>query len=432
MRSINEYFEVISQTVDSNHNDNDDNSNNHENNDNIENDDSTENEKFKIIQKSTENRKYNEGKETRNHTFCQNIIIIDGKNYKCHSHARPNRFKVNHDCSEFIKREKPNIENFLTSQTSLKFLETSKLSLEDHVALVCAQLNFSIKSICSEEFHDLLYHFIRVGQESVKFERYPKAFTIYMARDRSKLRSRIIDLSQSSLLTQCKLASISSPLAAALDGGTVAHNHFVDVLLNDIMFKSGTFLFESYTYPFFNAKTYLNIGKDIIDKALMNGIKISCFVGDRLRSQMKGLDHLNPYSLQNTYNDNPLYSSILYIPCICHILNRSLLKVIQKNDKFKNSVNLLNSLQVLLRKPGFYSTIKKFMPSLIETRWIYLFDVSFWAIANKNLINSILIKSENPTLKKYLKKARFSIFQNGIPKILEEVAFIMMPIKVFF
>ena len=48
------------------------------------------------------------------------------------------------------------------------------------------------------------------------------------------------------------------------------------------------------------------------------------------------------------------------------------------------------------------------------------------------MINSILIKSENPTLKKYLKKARFSIFQNGIPKILEEVAFIMMPIKVFF
>lgn len=117
MRSINEYFEVISQTVDSNHNDNDDNSNNHENNHNIENDDSSENEKCKIIQKSTENRKLNEGKETRNHTFSQNIIIIDGKNYKCHYHARPNRFKVNHDCSEFIKREKPNIENFLTSQS---------------------------------------------------------------------------------------------------------------------------------------------------------------------------------------------------------------------------------------------------------------------------------------------------------------------------
>lgn len=128
--------------------------------------------------------------------------------------------------------------------------------MEDHVALVCAQLIFSIKSICSEEFHDLLYHFIRVGQKSVKFERYPKVYSIYKARDRSKLGSRIIDLSQSSLLTQCKLSSISSPLAAALDGGTVAHNHFVDVLLNDIMFKSGTFLFESYTYPFFNAKTY--------------------------------------------------------------------------------------------------------------------------------------------------------------------------------
>ena len=142
----------------------------------------------------------------------------------------------------------PNIEDFFTSQSSLKFLDTSKLSLEEHVALVCAQLNFSIKSMCSPEFYNLIYHFIRVSQDSTKFNTRPPASSLYKAKDRSQLRLKIINLSQSSLLTQCQLASISCPLSAALDGGTVAHNHFVDVLLNDISFKSGTFLFETLHY----------------------------------------------------------------------------------------------------------------------------------------------------------------------------------------
>ena len=37
----------------------------------------------------------------------------------------------------------------------------------------------------------------------------------------------------------------------------------------------------------------------------MNGIYISCFVGDRLPFQIKGLDHLNPHSLQNKIYDEP-------------------------------------------------------------------------------------------------------------------------------
>lgn len=406
--------------------------NNNGKNEEIDENESTSSDHCQIIQKNSEVKKYNEGKFIRYHTFCKNLVIIDGKSYKCHYHARTNRYNANHTCKEHIKHEKQNIEEFLTSQPSIKYLDTSKLSLEDHVALVCAQLNFSIKSVCSPEFHDLLYHFIRAGQDSNKFHTYPKAYKIYQAKDRGSLRKRIINLSESTISAQCRLAAMSSPMAAALDGGSVAHNHFVDVLLNDIIYGNGTFLFESFTLPSFNAKTYMKIGKKIIDEAANSKIILSCFVGDRLRSQVKGLDHLNPNSLQNTFYDNPIYNSVVFIPCICHILNRSLLKTIQKSDNLKKAVNLLNSLQVLLRKPGFYSLIKKYMPSLVETRWIYLFDIAFWAISNKKLINSIFTGTQIPIIKKYFRNARFEIFQKGIPLIIEEVASIMLPIKIFF
>lgn len=64
----------------------------------------------------------------------------------------------------------------------------------------------------------------------------------------------------------------------------------------------------------FTAKDYIIIGKDTIDKALVHQITVSCFVGDRLRAQMKGLDHLNPESMQNNFFDDPMYSSVLFIP----------------------------------------------------------------------------------------------------------------------
>lgn len=407
--------------------------NNHQsNNEKMDENESISSDHCQIIRKNSEVKKYNEGKFIRYHTFCKNLVIIDEKSYKCHYHTRTNRYNPNHSCKEYIKHEKQNIEDFLTSQPSIKYLDTSQLSLEDHVALVCAQLNFSIKSVCSPEFHDLLYHFIRAGQESNKFHMYPKAYKIYQAKDRGSLRKRIINLSESTISAQCKIAAVSSPMAAALDGGSVAHNHFVDVLFNDIIYGNGTFLFESFTLPSFNAKEYMKIGKEIIDKAANKKIVLSCFVGDRLRSQVKGLDHLNPNSLQNTFYDNPLYNSVVFIPCILHILNRSLLKTIQKSDNLKKAVNLLNSLQVLLRKPGFYSLIKKYMPSLVETRWIYLFDIAFWAISNKKLINSIFIGTQIPIITKYFRIPRFEIFRKGIPHIIEEVASIMLPIKIFF
>ena len=171
--------------------------------------------------------------------------------------------------------------------------------------------------------------------------------------------------------------------------------------------------------------------KDIIDNALKSGINISCFVGDRLPAQVKALNHLHAESIQNKLDD-PQYKSVLFVPCTCHVFNRALLNAINQSESLKNTVKLLNSLEVLLRKPVIYSNIKKFMPSLIETRLVYIFDASFWAVKNKKVINSILQLTTNQKIKKYLKSSRFNAFSDGIPDIIEEITKIMIPIKVFF
>ena len=163
-----------------------------------------------------------------------------------------------------------------------------------------------------------------------------------------------------------------------------------------------------------------------------NNIKLSCFVGDRLRAQVKALDHLHPESIQNKFFDVPDYCSVFFVPCICHILNRSLLDSIKKSENLKEGVQLLNSLQVLLRKPDIYSIINRFIPSLVETRWIYLFDAAFWAVKNKEIINSVFMMKANKSIQKYLKQKKFECFQNGIPDIIDDIYLIMLPIKCFF
>lgn len=386
-----------------------------------------------IIHKgATHADKFKEGKQSRNHIYCGNFVEINGKIIKCQYHKRPSRYDDNHDCSQFIDEEKQRkIDNFLTEMPIVRVLDTADLSLEDHVALVCAQLNFSIRSICSNEFNDLLLHFIRAGQKSFEFGKTEKPNKIYKVRNRRQIRQRIIDLSKSSLLFQCQLTSLSNPIAAALDGGTVAHNHFVDILFNDIIHQHGTFLFKSYTMSTFTAKDYMEIGKDTIDKALEHNITVSCFVGDRLPAQMKGLDHLNPESMQNKFFDNPKYSAVLFIPCTCHIFNRSLLKITQKSANLSKCVEILCSLQVLLRKPSLYLCLKKFIPSLIETRWVFMFDVAFWAIQNKEVIDRIFKNTNSKPIKKLLNQKRFAEFKEGIPEIIRELTTILMPIKIF-
>lgn len=283
-----------------------------------------------IIRKDAIAEKFNEGKSIRNHLFCQNIVELNGIKYKCHYHNRPGRYERDHDCSLNIEHAKRTLDQFVTTTSVLKFFDTSKISLEEHVALVCAELNFSIKSVCSPQFNDLLLRFIKAGQDSQSFGVFPRPNMIYKKQNRNSLRQKIIDLSNKTLNTQCQLASISSPISAALDAGTVAHNHFVDILFTDILKGTGTFLFDSYSSSSFDAQKYFKMGKDVIDKAISNKIKISSFVGDRLRAQVKALDHLHPESIQNKFFDNPDYCSVLFVPCICHILNRSLLNSIKK------------------------------------------------------------------------------------------------------
>lgn len=343
---------------------------------------------------------FNEGKTTRRHKFCQNIVIINGKELKCQYHKRPERYDRDHNCFQFVENEKEKIDKYISNCSIWKCLNTSRMQLIDHFALVCAELNFSIKSITSPAFTDLLYRFIKVGQESNINGTFPLPNKIYKPPNRNKLRDKIISLSNSTLESQCQIASLAYYISVAIDGGTVAHNHFVDVMFNDTFRGTCSFLFDSYVMKTSNAEDYFKLGIKIIDEASLHKIKIISFVGDRLPSQVKGLDHLHPNSLQNTYYHTEKYRSVLFVPCICHVFNRSLVNSIKKSLNLQKGIEILNSLQVLLRKPVIYSIINKFVPSLVETRWGFLFDVAFWAVTNKKIINTIFVNSTNKSIKK--------------------------------
>lgn len=242
-----------------------------------------------------------EGKSIIRHLFCQSLVIINGKELKCQNHKRLERYNHSDNCFKFVEIEKETIDKYISNCSIWKCFGTSRKQLEDHVALACAELNFSIKSITSSALTDLLYMFNKAGQESTISGSVLLPNKIYKPPNRNKLRERIIFLSNSTLISQCKIASIPHYFSAAIDGSTVAHNHFVDVMFNDAFRGTCSFLFDSYVMKTSNAEDYIKLGKQVIDETSKNNIKIICFVGDRLPAQVKGLNHLHPNSLQKKY-----------------------------------------------------------------------------------------------------------------------------------
>lgn len=60
-----------------------------------------------------------------------------------------------------------------------------------------------------------------------------------------------------------------------------------------------------------------------------------------------------------------------------------------------------------------------------------MFDVAFWAIQNKEVIDRIFKNTNSKPIKKLLNQKRFAEFKEGIPEIIRELTTILMPIKIF-
>lgn len=64
--------------------------------------------------------------------------------------------------------------------------------------------------------------------------------------------------------------------------------------------------------------------------------------------------------------------------------------LLKKNEQLKSYISKLNTIIVLLRKQETIGLIKLVAKSLIETRWVYIFDAAYFLIKHRERINNVI------------------------------------------
>jgi hypothetical protein len=120
-----------------------------------------------------------------------------------------------------------------------------------------------------------------------------------------------------------------------------------------------------------------------------NQITVSVIVCDGASYQTKPLDYQDPESLQAMNPEHPIFSRLIYVPCLCHRLNNAYRRLTRTSRVFGRFVTSLRALAVFLRKPAQRRQLGLVCPLHIITRWLYDFQILDFVLNNEAAINAV-------------------------------------------
>lgn len=366
--------------------------------------------------------KFIKGHMGRRQFKCQEKFSDNGEIVKCQYHARSGEFKKQHRCQIFIPSNRYNKQNNSKKEkvdTYKKLCrDVSRFGLDDHVAQVSGVLNIPINVVNSMEFRALMEHSFREGQKH-PCSTFDAHYPIHSSETVTK---RMIEVSHKVLLNELNMCS-KNYSSLGLDAATYGNFHFLETAIIDPC-TNKPLLYDSFPIDSLDFGGYRNMGQKICEKIAGNNISLLAFVGDNLRSQVAGLGHWKKNSLQQT---NDKYSFILFINCCCHSFNRAVVDTMEKCPELKDYIENLNTIIVLLRKQEMISLIKLVAKSLVDTRWVYIFDASYFLIKHKDIINSKIREITNSN--KHMNKEKYKFIQGGIPDYIQDIMHLFYPVK---
>lgn len=137
---------------------------------------------------------------------------------------------------------------------------------------------------------------------------------------------------------------------------------------------------ENFDYLRYSIAT-VSVLKELFDK----NIYVSAIIVDNLKSQTNGLEFMKETS------ENPLIKNIYIVHCFCHLISLVFVNVLEHNSHLGKLVNSIKALVSILRKSSSKTFIGKLCPTIVETRWLYLYEILTFFAQFENDIKTILI-----------------------------------------
>ena len=355
-------------------------------------------------------------------------IGIDGITRKCSRRYRANRIPnvCKHIFSIPVQENEPPEATKEESEQQEPFNVITK-----QLAIMTSKLNISLRQATSIEMKKLINCAIEVGINMQSNRTNTKPISFNYAIGRKQLRSQIIN--ESKIQEEANLRSLKQVgfVVAAIDNGTINGRHFLFVCLLNPCAGLYPIYYDSRTERNFFIEDFAQFGQNLYFDLKEKNILLVGFVGDNLPSQIGGLGHWKNGSIQSQ-SDTPDIRSLLYVPCCCHVLNLVIKDLERESVEFSCLKGELDSLSVLLRKKEVVKALKRKMPDIPETRWVYIYDTAYWVMKHSDEINMYLTSNEIPNSilniiegDIYLSEYR----KNGIPKYISEAVDLLEPVK---
>lgn len=129
---------------------------------------------------------------------------------------------------------------------------------------------------------------------------------------------------------------------------------------------------------------YYTFTNEIVTSILDQDIYISSIIVDNLRAQTKGIDFLIKSSTDKRI------TPIIIVHCFCHLISLVFTNTIKACPHLQELISDIKTIINILRKNSSVQFIGKKCPCIVETRWIYLYDVLNFIVMNSEDIATIL------------------------------------------
>ena len=254
-------------------------------------------------------------------------------------------------------------------------------TIKESTALLAGKLDISISKITTNHFNSFITKILECGIKIGKAygDQIPNLnnFTYHLSDKLIRNTMNILaNIDKEKRLSKF-IEKITCNIAA--DAGTIlgfkcVHSILIHPGLDDVL------PLDVYENHGFTSDDYEKFFKDIFDQVLSSRLIIAGVITDQLPAQTRGLHNIIEKST------NRLISSIIIIPCFCHLMNLVLSTAIKQSQSMQNLITEIQFITIQLRNTKVSRWLGRLCPRLINTRWIYVYDSLKFILENKEEI----------------------------------------------
>ncbi|EAY20710.1 hypothetical protein TVAG_390930 [Trichomonas vaginalis G3] len=292
-------------------------------------------------------------------------------------------------------------------------------SLEEIIARLIASLDISLYATMKPAFKSFLESFAKWLKNKVNREQGINFTIPDIEFTRRGVREALITLGKTDSSRGLKFCEEFRIFSISLDCGTHSSRHG---LFSCVCNPGKTDRHQFFDTTISTNWTYEDY-HTWFDSLKVNKNHVAGVVGDGLPAQVKGLCHWRP--------EGALFPGLqtVYIRCLNHVLNNAIVHARKQCPLLNELMNRVHQIIIIFKNHDMRARYKIRVPSIPETRWLYIYDTLFFIFDNLETINTALRSGDLPLSLSRATREQLQWTCDGIPPLFKDALMIFKPLK---